>query len=334
MNPRTVVVANKVLYVGDVHARPDCLDETQKLIDLIESTAIDEKVDYIVFLGDQFHTHSVIHLSVLGFWKRAFAQLANYQYHVYALVGNHDMSGRIGDENNALMLFDRDHVTVVERPTKLVKDVVLMPYYADHQKFVDDAARFPDASTLVCHQTFDGSKYENGFYAQDGIDPNLLVQRRVISGHIHTPQSFGKVWYPGSPRWQSIADANTERGIYVVDHATNSAPKMYSTKGVCRPIYTMVDREDAPAKLPEAGADVIVDVYGSREYVRARAAELEKLGARVRQFQQVAKTLKVKESDGLPVSFQKFIKDHKSKMGTSSQRLMELAQARISWLRA
>lgn len=330
---------SKVLYVGDPHIRPDGLDEGWKLVDLIAKVAEEQGVHHVVFLGDQFHTHSVVHLSVLGFWQKAFATVAQYAK-VWALVGNHDMSGRIGDYNHALMLYDPDVVHVVSEPTDAPWGALMIPYVSDHESFdnvVNDNFN-PKQKLLICHQTFDGSQYENGFFAKDGIDPNLVPQEIVISGHIHTPQQLGKVWYPGSPRWQTISDANTQRAIWVVEHADDGtilSKTPFDVSGACRPIYALVDREDEPlADLPDfAAATVLIDVYGSHEYVRDRAEELQKLGARVRQFPTIKRTLKVRESEGLAVSFRKFAAAHEPKNGTSKERILELAEQRISWMR-
>jgi len=331
----------KVLYVGDPHARPDCLEEMRKLIDFIAITAVQENVSHIVFLGDLFHTHSVIHLSVLAFWREAFAQLCKLPLEVVVLVGNHDMSGRNGDKNNALMLYERNNwrnsLCIVDRPKFGIidEDVMMLPYYKDNAEFVEVCNENPTA-VVVCHQTFDGSKYENGFPAKDGVELNLIPQKVVISGHIHTPQQIGKVWYPGSPRWQTISDANIDRAIWVVEHDKGAIKilKGYSTHKVCKPIELLVDRPEEPAKLPDYEAEVIVDVFGEPAHVKQRAEELEKLGYRVRQFPTLTKPVRIKESDGLPESFKKFIGSYSAKNGTPAERLMEMASKRISWLGA
>lgn len=328
---------HRVLYVGDPHARPDCLEEVDRLVGFVADVAKRLQVNSIVFLGDQFHTHSVVHLSVLSFWQKAFKRLAPAADRVFALVGNHDMSGKAGDQDHALMLYDSADVHVVRSPHVAPWNALLVPYYANGGELIEVAKAHPSRTVLVCHQTFDGSKYENGFFAKDGVDLNLIPQQAVVSGHIHTPQQVGKVWYPGSPRWQTISDANTERAIWVVDHnedGTFSKKVPFDTSGVCRPIFSLVDREGEPLDgLPEVEADLLVDVYGSQQYVKRRAEELQKLGARVRQFPETTRALKVRESEGLPASFKKYIGAHKPKYGTERERLMEMATSRISWLK-
>jgi DNA repair exonuclease SbcCD nuclease subunit len=84
----------KVLYVGDPHATPDSIEEMERLVTYIIDTAKSEnEADKICFLGDQYHTHSIIHLSVLAFWQRAFRRIKHHGLPVIALVGNHDKGG-------------------------------------------------------------------------------------------------------------------------------------------------------------------------------------------------------------------------------------------------
>lgn len=325
----------KVLYVGDPHARPDCLEEMDKLVDFICETAKREGVWGIVLLGDQFHTHSIIHLSVLAFWRSAFKKLCASADAVFALVGNHDMSGRNGDPNNAMMLFSEPNLIIVDKPLN-TRLGFMVPYVKEPAEFIKIAQQHADR-VLICHQTFVGSVYENGYPAKDGIDPNLIPQKHVISGHIHTPQNVGKVWYPGSPRWQTISDANVSRAIWVVEHPADDTMEIkhrHSTHKVCKPIELLSDRPDEPAVLPDYPADVIVDVFGEPDHVRMRTEVFEKAGVRVRPFPTLKRTPKVKESDGLTVSFEKFIGQYQSKNGTARDRLLELAKQRISWLRA
>lgn len=326
----------RVLYVGDPHAKPDVLEEMRGLVDLICEVARVQRVDYICLLGDLFHTHSVIHSPVMAFWQQAFEKMTTIAS-TYVIVGNHDMSGRDGDRSHALMLYKMEGLVIVDRPQLLPWGAVGVPYLVDRDSLPAYGYGFKGhAQTMVCHQTFNGSKYENGFYAHDGIDPDILPQPYIISGHIHTPQRVGKVWYPGSPRWQTVSDANVERAIWVVDHTDDGRPLSFNpfdTASVCKPIWLLEDREDAPVDLQWKRGTVIVDLYGTETYIKLRRPELEALGARVRSFPQTKKTVKVKESDGLSVALRKYVTAFKPKNSTPDTRLWELARERLSFLR-
>jgi DNA repair exonuclease SbcCD nuclease subunit len=326
----------RVLYVGDPHATPDSIDEMERLVDYILQTAKKEKPDVICFLGDQYHTHSIIHLSVLAFWQRAFWRLKlDGCETIMALVGNHDKAGVKGQTENAMMV--HQNIMVVDKPRELA-GILFVPYVHDPAEFVQICQAHSSVKTVVCHQTFAGSYFENGFLTPDGVEPNLVPQEQVISGHVHSPQRVGKVWYPGAPRWRTVSDANTERAIWLVEHAEDGSvvgAKAFPTAGVCRPIYALTDVEDSPASIPE-GASVVVDVHGTAEYVERRKRELEAghPGVRIRTFPAAEKVARVRESDGLPVALKKFLGEFTAKNGTPPDELWKLAAERISWLKA
>lgn len=326
----------KILYVGDVHATPQSLEECVTFLHKLTTILEENPVDAIVFLGDQFHTHSIINMAVLGFWKRAFETLVTFAP-VYALVGNHDMTGKHGDYLHSMMAYDIDNFHVVDELMGIAPGMLLCPYIADPEVFIEALNEPHNASNVViCHQTFEGSAYENGFYAKDGVNPNLIPQKLVISGHIHTPQSFGKVWYPGSPRWQTIADANTGRAVWVVEHDADGMIKnktAYDTSSCFTPIFAIEDREGAPLPALPVSGKVLMDVYGSEPYVKAKAAEYEEKGYRVRPFPTITRALKVRESEGLAKSFVKFMAQYKTKNGTSPEIITKKAAERISWLK-
>lgn len=327
----------KTLFCGDPHATPDSIEEMWELTKLIARTAEEHQVDTICFLGDQYHTHSVIHLSVMAFWHQAFSYLRAKGFRIIALVGNHDKGGVAGVDDNALML--HAGITVVSSP-QVIDSLLYVPYIHDPAQFVGicNAEPFRAIPTVVCHQTFIGSVFENGFPTADGVDLNLIPQNQVISGHIHTPQLVGKVWYPGAPRWRSVSDANIDRAIWVVEHDTQGLLQgrhAVSTATACIPMYCLDDLPEKPAELPTGRCKVVVDVYGPEAHVQRRKRELEELpGVRVRTFPDAEKSVTVRESDGLPVAMQKFLQEHKPKHETPPEVLWKLAQERISWLRA
>jgi DNA repair exonuclease SbcCD nuclease subunit len=220
----------RLLLVGDVHATPEELGDCRRLIDFVAKTAQENGVDYIVFMGDIYNTHNVMRVEVLAFWKDAFEKLYKICRDVIVLVGNHDYAGE-GLPIHALLAHDTQ-VLVVDKPCNFDLGILFLPYMSSREAFVEaceyEKAAQSTGPTVLCHQTFEGSTYENGMYAPDGVDPNLIPQTTVISGHIHTPQSFGKVMYIGAPRWRTLSDANVERAIWIYDF--DSEGKVIKTK--------------------------------------------------------------------------------------------------------
>src|SRR5581483_9288 len=236
----------KILRVGDPHVKVNNIKESEKLLKFIVWLAVEHKVDRIEILGDLFHTHSIIRLEVLRFWEEALIELANV-CEVVVLVGNHDQTGDYSSSASALDVFQwiedsKKNLKIVNIPT-INGQFLYVPYIHDSARFVDVVNSLSGlAKVLVCHQTFKGSKYESGMYTPDGIDVSLLSPQfiHVISGHIHSRQEFGRVKYPGTPRWDTTADANQPKGLTIYVHSDSTgeiiSEEYISTEGVCSPI--------------------------------------------------------------------------------------------------
>ncbi len=326
----------KLLLVGDPHATPDVLEEMDRLISYVIDVGNKEQVDYVVFLGDQTHTHSILNLNVMAIWQQAFKRIDHEGLHAVALVGNHDKGGTKNSTNNSMMFFDED-VQVIDIP-QTISGILFVPYQDTPEEFIEACKKSP-TKTVICHQSFDGSHYENGFLIEGAVDPLDVPQDHIISGHIHSPQSNGKVTFPGAPRWRSVSDANTERNIVVMEFDGSGIPtarRDYPTAGVCRPIYLLEDTEATPALIPAGEASIVVDIHGLAEYVDRRKRELETNhpGIRIRTFPLTERVAKAKESDGIPKALTKFLGEYKAKNGTPPSELSRLASERISWLRS
>jgi DNA repair exonuclease SbcCD nuclease subunit len=195
----------KALLVGDLHVQVNNLEETSNLFKLIEKTATEHAVDAIVFLGDIFHTHSVVRQEVVDLLQDNLRRLSKSNA-IYILAGNHDGSSPTSTKINAVRQTLSHLVTVIDENSG---PLVLGPYgLIGFTHSEDDFKKLlPDAQYLVCHQTFNGATYENGFYAPDGFSVESVSQyKRVIAGHIHSSQSVANITYIGTPRPVSSAE--------------------------------------------------------------------------------------------------------------------------------
>lgn len=246
----------KVLRVGDPHVQISNLKDSEKLIDFIIKTAIDHKVMNVEFLGDLFHTHAVVRIEVIDFWQKAFKKIIASNLNCTVLVGNHDQPGSKEKEQemNALNIFNvHDNFTIVNRPSEIL-GIAYIPYMSDRQAFIDAAKQLYDKGAtelLVAHQTFTGAQYENGFFSEEGIDPALIPQKQIISGHIHKSQQVGKCFYPGTPKWDTMADANEPKGIWIFTHTDSGEytdKEFISTSEIVTPIicYDIKEGDDLP----------------------------------------------------------------------------------------
>ena len=322
----------RYLFVGDIHAVPEELTDCQKLRELVEFIVFAEQVDVVVLLGDSYHTHNVIRAEVMAFYRQWFKEFkAKFTTKIVALVGNHDYAGE-GHPVHAMMIHE-DQIKVVDKPCQL-GGVLFMPYYSDREKFVTDANSFPGTKTLVCHQTFFGSRYENGFLAEDGIEVDRIPQDTVLVGHIHTPQSFGKVTYIGAPRWRSLSDANTERAVWIydIDAAGNVTGKTpFDTGEYCRQIkYVLITPDDLfQDDDMDPRFDWRVDIRGPSLFVAVQRKLWSRNGNKVRSFITDKPAALVRESEGIGNAFRRYLKGYVPKGGTSLEVLEEMAKERL-----
>jgi DNA repair exonuclease SbcCD nuclease subunit len=266
-----------ILRLGDPHVKVSNIEESEKLLSFVLETAKLNKVDRIEILGDLTHTHAVVRLEVQEFWTKWLKTLSN-SYHTYVLVGNHDLSGNYNSKFSSLTTFSFLEHTMLHIIEDATQERIFgyLPYIHDHKTFIDSANALADkgAKVLICHQTLQGSRYESGFYAADGVPTGDWSARftHIISGHIHTEQNFENVIYPGTARWDGVVDANLRKGIWIYEHDDTTGQIIrsdyFSTENVCSPLKSITYNEGdkAPDVWPD-NARVTLELSGSSEWV-------------------------------------------------------------------
>lgn len=279
----------KILRVGDPHVQVSNLKDSEALLDFVMSTAVDQNVDRIEFLGDMFHTHAVVRIEVVDFWRRKLWELCSESgIEVFLLCGNHDQPGSKEKEQemNALQTLKNCHklVKVIDSPIHDdYANISYLPYFSDEEQLLEACQKiFEDGSgeLLIAHQTFTGAQYENGFFSEEGIDPELIPHKAIISGHIHKSQQVGKCFYPGTPKWDTMADANQPKGIWIFQHEDTGAVKskeFFPTDHIVTPIktYEVKEGEELPELNPEARNYVILE--GKSAWISKIKKDLSKL---------------------------------------------------------
>lgn len=230
----------RVLLIGDPHLQVQRLEDGNEFINKVLSLV--DGHDRVVILGDLFHTFAVIRSEVLDLWNRFFNECP---VPVIALVGNHDFAGQSGG-SHALKVF-QDRVTVIQSMTEL-EGSWWSPFYRDHSKFEEDCKKIPAGSILFCHQSFQGSQFENGFYDPEGIPVECVTHLKVISGHIHKSQTVGPVWFPGTPFQHSFGEAGQEKRIYSIEIADGDY-RVEKEHDLQMPEFVVIEAESPAALL-------------------------------------------------------------------------------------
>jgi len=264
----------KILRVGDPHITVRNIKEAEKLIEFIYDVAWKNQVKRVEFMGDLFHTHAVVRVEVLDFWKTTFEKFKESNIPVVALVGNHDQPGSKEKEQemNSLQVF-KGLATIVDEPM-MIDNIGYVPYMSDYDLLIERCTWLDQQGArklLIAHQTFAGAQYENGFYAPDGLDPKFICQEAIISGHIHKSQQVGKCFYTGTAKWDTMSDANEEKGIWLFNHADDGSvisKEFISTKEVVSPIYKFVILEGEAEPELQKGARNYVELQGKSAWIK------------------------------------------------------------------
>lgn len=215
-----------LLLIGDPHFRVDNITETKKFISSVVQLAnklqSENKLDYIVVLGDILHTHEKLNTFALNVACDFFKALVDV-CHTYVLVGNHDATSNtifLQDTHwmNALKMWRG--ITIVDVPTK-IHDVILCPYVPDG-RFVEALSLYfsdwKNAKLIVAHQLLNGAKM--GAITAENVEEWMDDWPLCISGHIHDKQLVkSNLFYTGSSMQHAFGESD-DKTLCLVDTCT------------------------------------------------------------------------------------------------------------------
>lgn len=329
----------RLLLVGDPHVTVEELADAQGLLDGVHALYAQLRPDYVIFMGDLHHNHAVTRVEVTDFWLRNLARFDKDR--VVLILGNHDRPNDAASTAHALQSY-ANISRVVGKVEHLGEGVYVAPYFHSRGDLVESMQQFnKSVKVLLCHQTFDGSRYENGFFAPDGLDPRLLGIERVISGHIHTHQVLhwedGFVHYVGSPRWRSVSDANVPKFVTMYDTEENTFQD-YNTEGWCSPIgkatLTNVNELENVPFIKNPRARLHLDMVGPKADIEVQTALVKQKvpKAKIRQVftDQSNKKLSVTESEGVFNALRRYVAGFKPLHGTPTAVLQDMVVRRLN----
>ena len=326
----------RTLIVGDPHCTQQELDDCLALKGLVLQTIRQKGVELLVITGDLYNSHSTLNSAVIDYWNCFFTDVISLDVGVVCVLGNHDQYSPTLAYPHALIC--HKDVVVVDEPMEILPGVAGLPYFADPAKFLEAATALANSGkgykTLLCHQTFDGAQFSEGFYAKDAVNPAAVPFEFIISGHIHSEHAFSNVIYPGSPRHRTLSDANQDRFLYLGEFSGGvfSLLEKVPTFPTCKKIVKFTDQEGTPTDFTNIppNADVRVDIYGSADYISKKMVEYKAaVGARCRSFPTKTKNAKLSEADGIVASFNKFSDSFVPPKGTDLKVLVKEAGERL-----
>lgn len=207
---------SKILLIGDPHLQFSRFDTAKKFLQWIDEVIDQYKLDLVINLGDTFHDHGILRSQIVSEFSSHVKRITKKIQYIYVL-GNHDMSSPRENTYHALQAFKDTYKNFTVIDSIIHREdigITFVPYLPDH-------STFPTHTLPICiaHQTFIGCDF-GGYKPEYGVDSNEVSAEIIISGHIHKKQSFGNVFYPGTPYSQNLKDVGQVKGVHIFDTGT------------------------------------------------------------------------------------------------------------------
>ena len=248
-----------------------------KSLDTIIETAIEEKVDLVLFGGDAYNGRNPTPQYQAAFTSRIL-RLEDAQIPTFLLVGNHDSGASM--KAHALTdftTFDTDYIQVLDK-IKLTKrnsfDLISLPWVHKSKlitsqviRQLEDLIEQMDPNTpniFLGHCSIIGAQFSSERLITLGEDlmiPKKLLTESdfdlVILGHIHKHQVIDDfIIYPGSIERVDWGEAGEDKGFIIADVRKDSCDWKFH-KLNCRPMldYKIV-LEDKESIMDEINLNV------------------------------------------------------------------------------
>lgn len=236
----------KFLTFTDIHVHPhkksvDRLNDCLKALNWVFETAISNKIQSIVFLGDLFHERQKIDVYTYQKTFEIFEKYVSKDLQFYALIGNHDLWHYEKWDISSVNPFRRlPGFNVIDKPeVRLIAGelpIGFLPYThnpLEDEQTVRKQFKYSSRKILCGHLAIDGATLNySGTKAEvsvehDGdmtvVDANSFKWwDRVFLGHYHVAQELNKkIEYVGSPLELSFGEAFQKKHIMIYDSETD-----------------------------------------------------------------------------------------------------------------
>jgi DNA repair exonuclease SbcCD nuclease subunit len=155
----------------------------------------------VIHCGDVFDSRSTISTYVATKVVQAFKDIRSVCDDFVIVCGNHDFYSPNSDEVNTVNLFMNNlDIKIVDKQIYETVTHAFVPWYVWHEGTFETDAKYVYTHADLIHDPI----------------PASCIDKHIFAGHIHTPQTRSTRWNMGSCYSLNFADANSERGFYVI----------------------------------------------------------------------------------------------------------------------
>lgn len=227
------MVNNDILIIGDVHAgvRNDSRLFTDNMIVYFESVfehIIDNKIKYVILLGDVFERRKFVNFETLYRFKReVLDKFREMNCQLFIIAGNHDVYFKNTNRINSLELVlpveeypNIKHITQTAEEIVVGDKHILFVPWINQENYSDitNKVKNTDATIMVAHLELAGFEMHRGAVSDHGHFETEFLDKfsYVLTGHYHRKSSRGNIHYLGTPYETSWNDYNEEKGFHVL----------------------------------------------------------------------------------------------------------------------
>jgi DNA repair exonuclease SbcCD nuclease subunit len=159
----------------------------------------------VIHLGDVFDSRSTISTYVASKVVKAFEDIRNNCNEFIIVCGNHDFYSPNSDTVNTVkLLMNNLDIVIVDQEIFECDNHTFIPWYVWENNNFEVNGKY-----VFCHADIVGD-----------VIPYACNGKTIFSGHIHTPNCNKKkgLYNLGSCYSLNFADANSERGFYVIEN--------------------------------------------------------------------------------------------------------------------
>lgn len=200
--------------ISDIHFSLETLSVARRALELALANA--EALGVPLWIGGDLHDgkdrlSAKVMNAIIEILKRATVP-------VYILVGNHDKVHEKAKEHGLNYL--RPYAKIIDATCAIefMPNCAAIPYQSTSEQFLEELAMVQPGWTVFVHQGVLGAEMGDYIIDKSSVDPALLANHNLISGHYHRHQTIGTLTYIGSPYTQTATEATDgAKGCLIVN---------------------------------------------------------------------------------------------------------------------